>query len=287
LFARWGGAFTPLLVVTLLKYVSWRDAFAMFGGLGLIWTAAFYWWFRDDPHENPNVNAAERKLIESSRKLGVHAQVPWGRLVAQPRVWLLCLQYFSLSFSWYFYITWLPTYMDQHLQVKIGESVWLNALPLFLGGIGSFLCSQSASFVARRVGGVGRQRKLMSITGFIGASALLYTATQLHNPIAVMFSIGFSSFCNDLAMPPSWGAAMDLGGRYAGTVAGAMNMVGNLGGSAAASVIPWLLAQTGRNWNAPLYLAAGVYLTGALLWMALDPATPLDLGQNDPEPRHA
>ena len=68
-FARWGGAFTPLLVVTLLNYVSWRTAFAVFACLGVVWAVAFFWWFRDDPHDNPHVNAAERALIASSRKL--------------------------------------------------------------------------------------------------------------------------------------------------------------------------------------------------------------------------
>src|SRR5580704_7485919 len=137
LFARWGGAFTPLLVVMLLRYVSWRTAFALFGCIGIVWAAAFYWWFRDDPHDNPRVNAAERNLIASSRKLNSHAHhVPWGKLLASRNAWLLCLQYFSLSFSWYFYITWLPTYMDERLNVDITRSAWLNVLPLFLGGLG-------------------------------------------------------------------------------------------------------------------------------------------------------
>src|SRR6266404_4594879 len=35
--ARWGGAFTPLLVVQVLKVMSWRHAFELFGGIGLIW----------------------------------------------------------------------------------------------------------------------------------------------------------------------------------------------------------------------------------------------------------
>jgi MFS family permease len=32
--ARWGGAFTPLLVVLMFRLVSWRNAFAVFGMLG-------------------------------------------------------------------------------------------------------------------------------------------------------------------------------------------------------------------------------------------------------------
>jgi sugar phosphate permease len=277
LFARWGGAFTPLLVVSLMKYISWRTAFALFGVLGIVWAAAFYAWFRDDPNDSPGLNAAERKLIASSRELAKHVKVPWRRLFSHKRVWLLCMQYFSLSFSWYFYITWLPTYMDERLKIDITKSAWLNILPLFLGGLGSLLCGQTSKWVARKLGGLDKQRRTMSICGFIGASILIFTATFMHSPVPAMLAIGFASFCNDLAMPPSWGAAMDLGGRYAGTLAGAMNMTGNLGGSLAPLVIGLILKYTNNNWDVPLYLAAAVYLTGAVMWMALDPVTPLDL----------
>ena len=51
-FARWGGAFTPVLVVMVLRYVSWRYAFAMFAALGIVWAFFFYAWNRDDPRQH-------------------------------------------------------------------------------------------------------------------------------------------------------------------------------------------------------------------------------------------
>jgi len=41
----------------------------------------------------------------------------------------------------------------------------------------------------------------------------------------------FASFGNDLAMPGGWGACMDVGGKYAGTISGTMNMAGQIGGA--------------------------------------------------------
>ena len=49
LSARWGGAFAPLLVVSLLQYISWRRAFEIFGGIGVIWALFFWRWYRDNP----------------------------------------------------------------------------------------------------------------------------------------------------------------------------------------------------------------------------------------------
>jgi MFS family permease len=39
--ARWGGAFTPLLVVTVMTFVDWRKAFLIFALLGVVWTVVF------------------------------------------------------------------------------------------------------------------------------------------------------------------------------------------------------------------------------------------------------
>src|ERR1043166_9349022 len=64
-FARWGGAFTPPLVIFVLRFVSWRYAFMIFGGLGTIWAVWFYKWFRDNPKDHSGVNAAELRLLES------------------------------------------------------------------------------------------------------------------------------------------------------------------------------------------------------------------------------
>ena len=39
--ARWGGAFTPLLVAALLNMMSWRRAFELFGAIGVVWAIFF------------------------------------------------------------------------------------------------------------------------------------------------------------------------------------------------------------------------------------------------------
>jgi ACS family glucarate transporter-like MFS transporter len=37
LSARWGGAFTPGLVYLTLQYMNWRQAFMLYGALGVVW----------------------------------------------------------------------------------------------------------------------------------------------------------------------------------------------------------------------------------------------------------
>src|SRR5215831_14709906 len=82
LSARWGGAFTPPLVALVMSWVGWRHGFEIFGGLGVIWAILFYCWYRNNPMENPKLNAAERELLrEASVNASGHGDVPWGLFV--------------------------------------------------------------------------------------------------------------------------------------------------------------------------------------------------------------
>src|SRR6266511_3483519 len=151
LSARWGGAFTPLLVAWVLTFVSWRWAFVLFGLLGVVWAVFFYRWFRDNPHEHPRVNAGERELLAGSEKNIVpHGKVPWGVFLASPTVWLLWGQYFAMSYGWYFYITWMPTYLNESFpELSEMQRTLLNCIPLFFGGLGSIFCGLISAPMAR------------------------------------------------------------------------------------------------------------------------------------------
>lgn len=275
-FARWGGAFTPVLVVWVLRFMSWRAAFVVFGSVGAIWAFFFYRWYRDNPRGHPGVNAAELALIEQPARLAAgHASVPWKKLLSSRSVRLLWLQYFLMSFPWYFNITWLPTYLQQHWKLASADAARLAILPLFFGGFGSLFCGSIAPALGRRFG-LTRSRRALATAGFAGAAVFLALAIQLHDPRSVMLAMGLAGFCNDLAMPPSWAACMDIGGRYAGTVSGSMNMMGNLAGYASPVIGGYILAATGRDWNIFLYSMAAVYLAGTVIWPFIDPETAIE-----------
>ena len=286
LSARWGGAFTPVLVAAVLAYINWRWAFVLFGAIGIAWAVGFFRWFRDRPAEHPDVNAAELALMDGAeRNAPSHASVPWGQLCSNPTVLLLWLQYFCMSWGWYFYITWLPTYLREARHVSLEKSAVLAGLPLFFGGIGCFVGGWVAKRLAERSGNVRRARRVVAVTGFVGAGAMLVIATRISDPVFAMIAMGLASFANDLAMAPDWAACMDVGGRLAGSLSGSMNMMGNLGGAAGAVVVGYILNSTKlsaeappttQGWITAFLVAAAIYGVGAIAWLFIDPVTPLE-----------
>jgi nitrate/nitrite transporter NarK len=122
----------------------------------------------------------------------------------------------------------------------------------------------------------------MAMIGFAGAAICLVISIRTEAVLPAMLMMGMASFCNDLVMPGSWGACMDVGGKYAGTVSGSMNMAGNIAGFVAPPVGGYILRAYAGNYDVFLYLMACVYALGVLCWPLIDPVTPIDQG----EPAH-
>jgi len=244
-----------------------------------VWAVLFYRWFRDNPLEHPSVNTAERKLLTGVENLASrHAKVPWRVFFSSRSAWLLWIQYACLSYVWYFYVTWFPTYLDRTHAGRLSPVMLavLAGLPLFGGGIGSLISGFCANWLARRIGGIGRARRALGAFGFVAAAAcLLASDAARDNSLALAVLIGLAGLFNDFALPCAWGACMDVGGKFAGTFSGAMNMMGNLGGFVAPIATGYILDLTG-SWQLVFTISSVVYLLGAVSWMLLDPVTPLD-----------
>jgi MFS family permease len=273
LAARWSGAFTPLAVAYLLELMSWRRTFETFGVLGVIWAVAFFMWFRDDPRTHPSVNEAELALMPKPHESAIGGQTPWGKILGSRSVWLLCLQYACLSYGWYFYVTWLPTYLQDARGTSAKFGALLASLPLLLGGIGSIVAAQIIPRIAKKTG-IILARRIVAIVGFVGAALSIIVFIQIADPARAMLLLGLAGFFNDFVMPACWAGCMDIGGRYSGTVSGSMNMVGNIGGALSPVAIPYILLWTG-NWALTFYVSSAIYLIGGLCWLFVDAHTPL------------
>jgi MFS family permease len=274
LAARWSGAFTPLLVAYMLDIVSWRRAFEIFGAVGIVWAVAFYLWFRDDPRTHPSVNEAERALMPTAAESAHGGDVPWSAILSNRSVWLLSLQYACLSYGWYFYVTWLPKYLQDARGTSLKFGALLASLPLLLGGIGSIVSAQVIPRLARSTG-IIVARRIVAVVGFVGASASIFVFIQIDDPVRAMLLLGLAGFFNDFIMPACWAGCMDIGGRYSGTVSGTMNMVGNIGGALSPLAIGYILAFTNSNWTLTFYVSSAIYLLGGLCWLFIDAHTPL------------
>jgi sugar phosphate permease len=231
---RIGGLVVPYLILFLVYVLGgWQAAIWGLAVLGFLWGGFFWFWFRNQPEEMPAVNWAERELIAAGRpaRLVGHHRLPWRKMLRSRSVWSLCLLYMFGGFAANFYVTLLPTYLQDQRGVSKTATAVLASLP-FLLGAGSCLAGGLLSdWIIRRTGNRKWGRRLNGTVGTLVGGLAWACLGWADDFWSLGFLLCLIFFCNDMAMGPVWACCADIGERYAGTLGGAMNMMGNLAGA--------------------------------------------------------
>ena len=275
--ARIGGSLAPPLAAWFVVTVGWREAFWAFGSLGLVWCFFFWRWYRDDPGDHAAVNETELAYIRAGRApVPGHAErIPWGRLFTSKNLWALFGMYFCSAFGFFFFVTWLPTYlMDEH-GLTLERSGWYSALPLAAGAAACLLGGGFSDRLVRRMGSLRWGRRLVGVAGFLLAAVGFAGAAYAGDALAAVLWLAFAQGAQDLTLPVAWAVCVDVGRRYGGTATGFMNTASSLSAALSPVVAAWLQQRFG-SFSALFALAAGVYFIGALLWFVIDPEDDLE-----------
>jgi sugar phosphate permease len=276
---RLGGMAVPLFLGWLMyRLGGWQLSLWLIAGLGGLWCAAFWPWFRNQPTEMAGVNDAERQLIEAGRTAAPsgHGPVPWAKLLRSRSVWSLCLMYGFGGFAANFYVTLLPTYLEKHRGLSDDLTSWFSSLPFAVGLFGCLGGGLFSDWFIRRTGNRKWGRRLNGTIGTFVAGLGWLALDGAREPWLLGVLLCFIFFCNDIAMGPAWASCADIGERYAGTVGGAMNMIGSFAG-AGGNLVAGYLFDAGHI-GTVFAIYAGSYWLATLCWQGVDVTKSLEGG---------
>jgi sugar phosphate permease len=258
-----------------LAQPDWATPCWLLAGLGLMWCALFWPWFRNQPGEMTRVNAAERDLIASGRtgQSAAPGPIPWGRFLVSRNAWALCLMYGFVGFAGNFITRLLPIYLRDHRHLSDQMTARLTGLPLACGVFSAVLGGVASDWLIRRTGSRKWGRRLVGATtlALAGVACLLPICSE--EVWLLAFAIGAWMFFNDGMLGPAWAACADVGERYAGTLSGAMNMTGAFLGAAGIWLSGGLLEQ--HAYTLMFLIFACSYALAALCWLLVDVTKPL------------
>ncbi len=289
-FARLGGALAPVVLSALTVMLGWRQAFWMLGLAGVAWASIFYLRFRDRPEEDPLCNDSERALIRHGSmhsESGGHAWPSWRVLIGSSTVWAMCAASFFINLGWYFYATWQPMYWKEVHNIAYDKSSWLTGAPFVCGAVGTLLGGRWSDYMLRRGGSLRWSRALIGLIGyFLAGTCILATGFttsvwQAETLLCLAFLV------NDLTVPIIWTVSTDVGGHFAGTLSGLMNMVGGIGAVLCPALLPHAYEMLHKHfdnrvsWRIIFVGLAASWFLGALTWLVIDAGKPL---QNVSEP---
>lgn len=281
-----GGALAPVLTSELMQRIGWRWTFVAFSLPGIVWAAAFYWWFRDDPQTHPSTNDAERKLIAAGTAAHAgssHPPIPWKIVLSSPQIWLMGAVLMCTAFNSYFYFTWYPTYLKEGRLVSELDAGRMASIVLTGGAIGCISGGFLIDYLVRTTGNRHLSRRLYSSTVLVLAAVCLIAGRHSDSPIwASVWTAGSVMFTLS-TLAAWWGAVTDLSGRHIGALFGLMNSLGGLGAISSQlfagryADIMKSHGHVGRaQWDSIFYVYAGILVLGALGWLMVNSSKSVD-----------
>jgi len=266
--AQIGAASTPLLVIPIQGRYGWQASFYVFGVLGVLWSAAWYAWFRDSPSEKPGVSPQELIEIGPSSSSSHHG-MPWGVAMRSPVFWQIAAVGACYVYSLAFYQSWLQTYLVKG-RGYTEAALMLSSLPYIVGACANALGGVTSDALVRRFG-LRRGRRTLGVCGLTFAAVFMAAAilTTSGGWALAFLSLAYAGIL--VQQPNLCAVCLDTGKAHAGTVFGFMNTAANLASAVAAIVFGYLVAYTG-SYTAPFIPMLALLCVGALLWLKLDPS---------------
>ncbi len=273
--ARLGPAAGILLGASLLTAGrGWRIIFFLTGSLGLLWLI-------------PWMLVAPRKLRaspEAFRPGGI--ALTWSRLLRSRSVWGTCGGLCGANYSWYFLLTWLPTYLVKERRFSYGSLAFLGTLPFLLMVVSSLGCGILADRLISKGGSAVKVRKTFLVTG-LSLTAIFMLGVLAPGERLPVVSLMIACFTFGIYASNLFALTQALAGAgAAGRWTGLQNACGNLAGIVSPMFTGWIVERTGTF--AMAFVCAGIAcLAGAASFGLLvgnkPPAAPV-LGEHAAKP---
>jgi MFS transporter, ACS family, glucarate transporter len=265
-----GAALAPLIIVPIAAGYGWRMPFFVIGSIGVVWVWICYAWFRDFPSQMKAIPAPEQKMIERSCRQKDHQHgVAWQLIFRNSTLWPLMLMYFCCQMANYFFVAWMPVYLQEGRGFSENSMKAITAV-LFIAGIIGFITGGFAGDWFLKWSGLKMGRRLTGMLGLGACGFLLWmAAVSSSNSITASCLIG-ANFSFSFGVMVSYAVCADIGGNNTGTVTGAMNFFGQMGAFSLALIFGKIVQVT-HHFDYPLYVLAIVLFAGCLLWLAIDP----------------
>lgn len=234
-----GAVVAPPLIALIITALNWRWAFIICGALGFVWLICWLIFYstpakKETNHEDETVS--------------------WLSLFRYRKVWGLMLIKFLTDAGWFFFIFWLPKYLNdvRGLDIKqVGAYAWI---PYAAAGLGSFLGGWLSSYLLRRNISLDIARKIpLAISAAMLPASLFIMDASLGS--AIIF------FCLAMFGHQCWSTIVQtlpadiFPSKVIGSVAGLMGCIGTYGAMLFSFIIGFVIEQYGYS---PAFLIAGI-----------------------------
>jgi len=268
-----GPAVGTLLGGLLIAHVGWRLFFVVFGVASSLWLLPWLKYLRrpvptTESNPTPSSGSANIGLTQSlegpSRESAASATIL--QILRQRSAWGTFAGLFAYNYLWYFFITWLPIYLERERHFSVQTMSAVTSLAFLVLAISALVSGWLSDKWIAAGATPTRVRKTFTGAGPVIASSIVLVGIVASHSVAVAILI---LACIGLGMCTSnlWAVTQTLAGpATSGKWTGLQNFTGNLAGWIAPTLIG-LIVQRAGNYFWVFIITSGVTLLGAAAWI--------------------
>lgn len=265
--ASFGAVFAPPLVAWAVMMHSWRLAFVVAGGIGLVWSILWYLHY-NSPTRHRRLSAQERDYILNNQelRLAAKAEKPSVLTLAKRRdLWGIALPRLLADPVWGMLSFWMPLYLARVRGFDLGQIALFAWLPFLAADLGCLFGPAVVAFLQRRgVNLIDARRWAFTLgAALMVGMAFVGLAT---NPYAAIALLCLGGFAHQTLSVTVITMASDLFAKNeVATAAGMAGLAGNLGVLVFSLSLGQMVDRVGYE---PFFILLGVLdLVGAaILW---------------------
>jgi MFS transporter, ACS family, hexuronate transporter len=264
-----GAILTPIMVPWIALTWGWRAAFIATGALGFLWLAAWLIVYRP-PEEHPKIGAAELAHIRSDPVEPTFA-VSWMQLLKYRQTWAFAIGKFMTDPIWWFYLYWLPKFLDARYGIKLAQVTAPLVAIYLLADVGSVYGGWLSGAFIKRGRSVNAGRKLAMLIAAVIIIPAMFAPAAKNMWVAVAI-VGVAAAAHQWWSANIFTLTSDMFPNFAvGSVVGIGGFFGAVGGVLFQRATGWVLQHNGSNYT-PVFLACGfAYVTALLIIHLLVP----------------
>ncbi len=282
--AKFSSAIGVPLIGLLLFYVGWRWSFAATGFVSFIYFVVFYLIYKN-PREDNGLSPEEFDFIQRGGaqpedQAKARRASSLGYLLKQRKVYGLALGWGAYNYTFFLLLTWLPSYLSVSLHMDLLHSAFYTSVPwLFATFTDLLVGGWLVDILIQRGRDANRVRQSVLVAG-TACGLALFGAAGAHTPAAALVWISLALGGLAAAAPVAWTVPSLIAPRESvGTLAGTVNLCGQLGAISAPIVTGYIVSVT-HSFAAAFVTATVILLLGIVGYLFL-------LGRIEaiPEPR--
>ncbi len=249
---------SPLVSISMLHW-GWRAAILISAVPALC--VALLWLRVAEPRQYDGTNGNTREHAPSAKASGAGLR--------STRFALLTASYTLQGYVGYIFVFWFYLYLVQERHFSMLSGAWINSMSWILSIVSIPLGGLISDRLAAGPLGGSWGSRIVPMVGMAISGLLISIGARTNSPMAAACALALATAFVLSVEGPFWTAMTRIAGTRSGTAGGIMNFGCNLGGLISPVLTPLLASYLG--WENALYLAGGLAVLSAALWLGIRP----------------